>query len=480
MNFRNYLRAGYPVLWCETFEEERAIAELGRAAEGYKWWRWDIIGGIVNSEGKERQEIEDPESALNFAKKIPESSILFVLDAHRYMDDLRVVRTLRNLLPLLKSSDRHVVFVSPRLNIPLELQKDVCVVDFALPEVGQLMELAQGIAKDNELELVADVKVIGAAKGLTISEAENALARSIIETKRYSREVLEEEKLQAVKKSGLAEIWPAESMGNVGGLVALKQYISSRAPGFLEGSALPQPRGILLAGLPGSGKSLCAKATASALEMPLIRLDLGTLKGSLVGESEANMRKATQLIDAISPCVVWLDEIEKSLSGVQSSGKTDGGTGANMFGQLLTWMQESTAKHYIVATCNDIDDLFAISQGALIRRFDDIFFVDLPGDEERREIYQIMLKRYKVSDPAFAALDAAMFREWTGAEIEKFVKNALYDGIEKALGNIRPIAQQNREKIDKAREWARFNAIMANAGQVEAIVPSKIRKIGEN
>jgi SpoVK/Ycf46/Vps4 family AAA+-type ATPase len=479
MNFKNYLRAGYPVLWCETFEEDRAIGELGKQAEGYKIWQWDIIGGLMDAEGKNRQEIEDPEGAFSAIKGLPDGTVLFVKDAHRYMEDLRVVRTVRNLLALLKSTDRHIVFVAPTLKIPLELQKDVCVIDFKLPEVDQLVELATTIAADNGLELVIDAKVIGAAKGLTISEAENALARSIIETKGYSREVLEEEKLQAVKKSGLAEIWPAESMTEVGGLEVLKRYISSRAPGFLEGSNLPQPRGILLAGLPGSGKSLCAKATASALEMPLIRLDLGTLKGSLVGESEANMRKATQLIDAISPCVVWLDEIEKSLSGVQSSGKTDGGTGANMFGQLLTWMQESKAKHYIVATCNDIDDLFAISQGALIRRFDDIFFVDLPSEEERREIYQIMLRRYNVNDPAFLALDAGMFREWTGAEIEKFVKNALYDGIGKAMENIRPIAQQNREKIEKAREWAKWNAISAN-GNGEAVKGNQIRQIRGN
>jgi len=475
MNFKNYLRAGYPVLWCETFEEDRAIRELGKQADGYKVWEWDIIGGMMDGEGKNRQEIEDPEGAIGAIKGLPDGTVLFVKDAHRYMEDLRVVRTVRNLLALLKSTDRHIVFVAPTLKIPLELQKDVCVIDFKLPEVDQLVELATTIAADNGLELVIDAKVIGAAKGLTINEAENALARSIIETKGYSREVLEEEKLQAVKKSGLAEIWPAESMTEVGGLAILKAYISSRAPGFLEGSKLPQPRGILLAGLPGSGKSLCAKATASALEMPLIRLDLGTLKGSLVGESEANMRKATQLIDAISPCVVWLDEIEKSLSGVQSSGKTDGGTGANMFGQLLTWMQESKAKHYIVATCNDIDDLFAISQGALIRRFDDIFFVDLPSEEERREIYQIMLRRYNVSDPAFSALDAGIFREWTGAEIEKFVKNALYDGIGKALENIRPIAQQNREKIEKAREWAKWNAISANGS--EEVKGNQIRQI---
>lgn len=467
MNFKNLLRAGYALLAVETFEEDRAIAELSKQADGYNCWQWDLIGGLSTCAGEKRQVIEDPESALNAIKTLADGSVLYIKDAHRYMDDLRVVRTIRGLLATCKSTDKHIVLLSPVMKVPIELQKDITMVDFALPSVDELVTLAGTVAADNDLSIEIDATVIASAKGLTIGEAENALARSLIECKRYDRAILEEEKLQAVRKSGLAEIWPAASMDEVGGLVPLKQYIASRAPGFVDGSGLPLPRGILLAGLPGSGKSLCAKATASALGMPLIRLDLGTLKGGLVGESEANMRKATQLIDAISPCVVWLDEIEKSLSGVQSSGKTDGGTGANMFGQLLTWMQESSAKHYIVATCNDIDDLFAISQGALIRRFDDIFFVDLPSSEERQEIYQIMLARYKVSDPAMLVIDmGAVGQEWTGAEIEKFVKNALYDGVGVALGNVRPIAQQNREKIGKAREWARFNAISANGGGV--------------
>lgn len=468
MNFRAYLRAGYPVLWCETFEEERAIGALAEQAEGYKCWQWDMVKGLEQIGGGERQEIEDIVEVLGKVPGLPEESILFIKDAHKFMDDLPTVRTIRSLLALLKSTDRHIVLVAPRLEISIELEKDICIIDFPLPSVEELVELAERVAKDNELELDCGAEIVGAAKGLTMGEAENALARSVIERKVYARDILEEEKLQAVKKSGLAEIWPAESMNEVGGLDNLKEYIECRKQGFATDSKLPQPRGILLAGLPGSGKSLAAKATAGALGVPLIRLDLGTLKGSLVGESEANMRKATQLVDAISPCVVWLDEIEKSLSGVQSSGKTDGGTGANMFGQLLTWMQESTALHYIVATCNDIDELFALSQGALIRRFDDIFFVDLPGPGERKEIYWIMLKRYGCGeDIKLNAFDVSAFVEWTGAEIEKFVKNSLYDGVEKAFGNIRPIARQNAEKINKARKWAEGNAIFANGERAE-------------
>jgi len=176
------------------------------------------------------------------------------------------------------------------------------------------------------------------------------------------------------------------------------------------------------------------------------------------------MRQALSIIDAISPCVVWIDEIEKSLGGVQSSNKTDGGTTSAMFGYLLTWMQESKSPKFIVATCNDIDDLLSISQGALLRRFDDIFFVDLPSEQERTEILKIMNARYNTNHEL--SLSNRM-EGWTGAEIEKFVIASVYDGVDEAFANIKPLYHQNREKIEKAREWAKFNARLANSSQDE-------------
>lgn len=466
MEFLSYLKAGYPLLYVETFEEDRVISSLSSQSNGYKCYIWDIVDGLRACDGSSRREIDNPVEAISTIVSLPEESVLYVKDAHRFLEDLILVRTIKNIIIDCKSSSKHICLIAPILKVPIELQKDITIIPFDLPSVEELCTTARRLMDDNGLDSAGlDLGIIGAAKGLTINEAENAFARSLITKKIYDRGILEEEKLQAVKKSGLAEVWPAEAIANVGGLEPLKAYLRSRAKGFQD-SRLPQPRGILLAGLPGSGKSLVAKAAASVLGMPLIRLDLGTLKGSLVGESEANMRKATQLIDAISPCVVWLDEIEKSLSGVQSSGKTDGGTGSNMFGQLLTWMQESTSKHYIVATCNDMDELLSLSQGALIRRFDDIFFVDLPSEGERREIINIMIERYK-ANKFNAEIALQCMGGWTGAEIEKCVKNSLYDGMEKAIGNIRPISLMNRDKIQKAREWARFNAIMANEGEVE-------------
>jgi hypothetical protein len=476
--FRNYLRAGYAALWVETSEEDRAISNLMKSADGYQCFDWDLVSGFGECGNGRREEIEGPVEAMELILRKSESSILFIKDSHRFMEDINVCRTVKNMLDKLKSTDRHLVFISPVQKIPVELEKDITVYSFGLPTISELVDLAIKLRDDNELECEVSADIIGAAKGLTMAEAENSFARSLIQGKSFNRRILEAEKLQAVKKSGLAEIWEPVPIDQVGGLQPLKDYIAGRAKGFLEGAGLATPKGILLTGLPGSGKSLTAKATASILGLPLIKGDLGTLKGSLVGESEANMRKFTQLIDSVSPCVVWLDEIEKSLAGVGSSGKTDGGTGANMFGQLLTWFSESKEKHYIVATCNDINVLLELSQGALMRRFDDVFFVDLPSPVERLEIVKIMCDRYDLDEGARLEVYAANMTNWTGAEIEKLVRGSIFDGVGVAASRIRPISEQNKIVIDKAREWAKWNAILANSGgPTQSVESVGIRKL---
>lgn len=458
MEFNDYLRAGYPLLWVQTHEENRAISVLSQEAQGYQVYSWDIVGGLKDHQTGQSRQMADPLKPLQAASTLPEGAILFLLDFHRFINAVEVYRTIKNLVPILKATDRHMVIVSPVLQIPVELEKDITVLPFELPTVAELLETATRIVADNGLEVQIDEKTIASGKGLTLHEAENAMALSLVKEKTFSKKILEQEKLQAVRKSGLMELYEAVPETELGGLDNLKKYIYNRKKGF-EDPNLPTPKGILLVGLPGAGKSLSAKVIASVLDFPLIRLDIASLKGSLVGESEAKMRQALTLIDAVSPCVVWIDEIEKALGGVQSSNKTDGGTTSAMFGLLLTWMQESKSQKYIVATCNDVDDILAISQGALLRRFDDIFFVDLPSENERKEILSIMNKRYNTN----LSLDLASRMEgWTGAEIEKFTIASIYDGVEEAFVSVKPIFHQNREKIERAREWARYNARLAN------------------
>jgi len=453
-----YLQAGYPVIWVHTHEESRAIATLSEEAKGYHIYSWDTVSGLRDHQTGQARTMPDPLKPLQGVPTMPEACVLFLKDYHKFVQSVEIFRTIKNLIPVLKATDRHLVIVSPVISIPVELEKDVTVLPFDLPTIGELLDTAGRIVSENGLNVEVDERAIAASRGLTLQEAENAIALSLVKTKTISKKVLETEKLQAVKKSGLMEIYEPVTEDQLGGLDPLKKYIHNRKKGF-DNHALPRPKGILLVGLPGAGKSLSAKVTASVLDFPLIRLDIASLKGSLVGESEQKMRQALALIDAVSPCVVWIDEIEKALGGVQSSNRTDGGTTSAMFGYLLTWMQESKAPKYIVATCNDVEDLLSISQGALLRRFDDVFFVDLPSVRERTAILSIMNRRYNADLPSnlVSRMDG-----WTGAEIEKFVVASIYDGLEEAFANIKPIYCQNRDKIEKAREWAKYNARPAN------------------
>ncbi len=467
--FGNYLRAGYPALWFLTNEEQRAIEVLSKQIPEYRIYKWDTASMLqelkwtANEDGEEeltqvgRQEIESQFEIFPSILSLPAESVVFLFDFHVYFEDITIKRMFKTILKGLKASDRHVVFISPVINIPVELEKDITVLDFPLPTIEELKNLATEIVKQNNLTIDIPDSAIKAMKGLTMEEAENAAAKSIIENRELNYESIEQEKLQMVKKSGLAEIWTPVSMNEIGGQKPIKAYIQKRKEGFFNPS-LPTPRGIILTGLPGSGKSLFAKAVASVLGFPLIKGDFGTLKGGIVGESEKNMTRFTQLCEAVAPAVIMFDEGEKAIAGAQSSGKTDGGSTANMFAQFLTWYQETTAEIYVVMTCNDMDPLLDFSQGALLRRFDDIFFMDLPGKEERKEILAIHKKKYN-SDLDYSKVDTS---GWTGAEIEKMVKNSLFDGVEIAASNIRPIAIQNKEKIDRARDWARYNAIPAN------------------
>jgi SpoVK/Ycf46/Vps4 family AAA+-type ATPase len=470
--FNDYLKAGYPALWIETHEEFRAIATLSLEAKGYSVYSWDMVDGLKDHATGQKTPCPTPVKVLQMIPAMKEGTVIFLKDFHKFLSNIEVLRSAKNLLPLLKSSDKHIIFISPVVSIPIEMEKDITILPFALPTVDELLRVAEKMVKDNDINIIVDKKVISVGKGLTLQEAENAMARSIVEKKEYVREILEDEKLQVIKKSGIMELYEAVNADQLGGLGGLKTYVEKRKVGF-EDSSKPTPKGILLVGVPGGGKSLSAKVIASVLGCPLIRLDIGALKGSKVGESEARMRQALATIDALGMCVVWMDEIEKVLTGVQSSGQSDAGTTSSMFGTLLTWMQESKSPHYIVATCNDIEDLLVISQGALLRRFDDIFFVDIPTEGERQEIIDIMNKKYKTK---LNHNLASRTQGWTGAEIEKFVVASIYEGEEEAFPNVKPISKQNAAILDKARDWAKFNARLANSKEAsQKIEGRKIR-----
>jgi SpoVK/Ycf46/Vps4 family AAA+-type ATPase len=323
---------------------------------------------------------------------------------------------------------------------------------------------------------------VKAAQGLTLSEAENAFAKAIAEDGILRRDdvaLVLEEKRQVIRKSGLLEYFVADQkLADVGGLELLKGWLDRRAAAFGEAArsfGLPEPKGLLLLGVQGCGKSLTAKAVAAQWGLPLLRLDMGRIFSGLIGSSEENLRKAISVAESVAPVVLWIDEIEKGLSGVRSSDSSDSGVTARVFGTLLTWLQEKTAPAFVVATANRIDAL----PPELLRkgRFDEIFFVDLPELPERREIFQIHIRRRK-RDPAAFDLDA-LARDaegFSGAEIEQAVVSGLYDAfaekteltqrhLVRAIGETKPLSTTMAEEIDRVRDWARTRTRPASARQ---------------
>jgi SpoVK/Ycf46/Vps4 family AAA+-type ATPase len=384
-----------------------------------------------------------------------------------------------------------LIIISPVLTVPVELEKEFVVIDYDLPVFEEMSELLEGIievvsaSQDVVVDLNPETKerLIKASLGLTRSEAENAFARAIVLDKRLDKDDIDkvlEEKKQAIRKSKLLEYYEArEDFGNVGGLDSLKDWLSKRSVAFTQKAiefGLPQPKGILLIGVQGCGKSLTAKAVASLWKMPLLRLDIGAVFSGIVGSSEENMRRAIKAAETLAPIILWIDEIEKGLSGVQSSTFSDAGTSARVFSTFLTWLQEKTAAVFVIATANNIQLL----PPELLRkgRFDEIFFVDLPSVEERKEIFKIHIKKKK-RDPDKFDLDnlASQASGYSGAEIEQAVIASLYDAFLEnrdinttdILKNIKvsiPLSVTMKEGIEQVRNWAKDRARCASSAQL--------------
>ncbi|HSN15314.1 MAG TPA: AAA family ATPase, partial [Anaeromyxobacteraceae bacterium] len=431
--------------------------------------------GTPESEGA-----TDPRAALEAIGKLADPSLVVLKDFHPWLGDPTVVRALRDLAHALKSTYTTVILLSPTLVIPPELEKEISVLDVPLPTFQELFELLKEIAtvvrKGNlaKVELTqADAEaMVKAAQGLTLAEAENAFAKAIADDGRLKKEdvaLVLEEKRQVIRKSGLLEYFVADHrLADVGGLELLKAWLDRRAAAFGEPArrfGLPEPKGLLLLGVQGCGKSLTAKAVAAQWGLPLLRLDMGRIFSGLIGSSEENLRKAIHVAESVAPVVLWIDEIEKGLSGVRSSDASDSGVTARVFGTLLTWLQEKTAPVFVVATANRIDAL----PPELLRkgRFDEIFFIDLPEHSERRAIFEIHVRRRR-RDPVGFDLDALAHAAegFSGSEIEQAVVSGLYDAfaekaelaqrhLAKAVGETKPLSVTMSEEIDRVREWAR-------------------------
>ena len=483
MNLSTYLRAGYPGLAVISSEEARAEAEIASVCTALKrrLHAWSSTEGLVDVRDGRVTACPDPLDALQlldgmFAAANPQQVVLLRdLQLHLDQTDPMLVRRLKDTLRVAKANGHAIILLGCRLKLPAELEHEITQVDFSLPDAAQLGTVLDGIVKSAKLKNIRETvreAALRSALGLTTTEAENAFALSVVETGGIDHRVVSREKARTLKRNGLVEVVAATTqLEDIGGLGLLKDWLVRRSGAFgaaARAYGLPAPKGLLIVGIPGTGKSLTAKATAGAFGLPLLRLDMGRVFGGIVGQSEANLRSVIQTAEAIAPCVLWIDEIEKGFSGSQSSGSTDGGTSSRVFGSFLSWMQEKDKPVFVVATANDVSKLPPefLRKG----RFDEMFFVDLPDAPERAQIWDIVIARHGRKPAAYDTVALARACEqFTGAEIEAVFIDALHEAyaagreprpqdILDAMSNTVPLAQLMDERIAALRHWAKGRA----------------------
>lgn len=507
-NIHRAIRARFPALWMESHEEARALDEIADlcATAGVQLFIWSLASGLrrrlppaasLKAKGATEEKLADasPEEVLEHIVEAPSEGgdKLFVLcELDELMtEDVFLRRKFRELAEAGRNirTNKHLLVLTPRGNsVPLSLEKTVTLVEFPVPTREQhharvTRMISKYKSKNPETVKIDDAGVeqlVNAATGLTHAGLRRALAVALSEYKCFDSRCIDlvaEEKRRLVDGTGFLQYEePSEGLSDVGGQDLLKKWLSQRMKAFGEDArkyGLTEPKGVLTVGPPGTGKSLGAKAASSAWRRPLLRLDVGALFGGLVGESEQNTRKAIQLIEAMSPCVLWIDEIEKGLSGMSSSGATDGGTTARVFQSLLTWLNEKKSAVFVYATANDPSKL----PPELLRkgRLDEIFAISLPSQPEREDIFAIHIAKRK-RDPTKFDLQAlaANTRGFSGAEIEQCVLDAMFAAfyedrefeakdILDAIEGTQPMSKTMRERIIQMREWAETRARAASS-----------------
>jgi ATP-dependent 26S proteasome regulatory subunit len=497
-----HIQARYPLIYVVSWEEDRIIAEIEKIAIAndqrkmlYTWAETIGLRNLVLNQAESSP--ADPLQILNHVIESKEKAIYILLDFHPFLKDHQIIRRVRDTAKALKKSNKTLIFLSPKLVLPDELTKDVVVFDFDLPSLEELSKaLDNSIEKakhDNRIKGVRLKKgqrerLLKASQGLTIDEMQSVLSKAFVAHQRLGESTIPlmlAEKKQIIRKSGVLEYFsPEETFDEIGGVNYLKRWLSQRDKAFTEDArkfGLPVPKGLLLVGVQGCGKSLTAKAVASQWKLPLLRFDLGKVFSGMVGSSEENIRKAIKLAESVAPCILWIDEIEKGLSGSASSNFSDAGTAARVFGTFVTWLQEKTKSVFVIATANEISQL----PPELLRkgRFDEIFFVDLPGPDERKEIFRIHLeKRHRSSKQFDLEVLQTDSEGFSGAEIEQVIISALYDAFEhgrplttedivKSLQETVPLSRTMAEHISALREWAKTRARSASGMNEKRIKP---------
>ncbi|USR91467.1 AAA family ATPase [Phormidium yuhuli AB48] len=475
--FELLLRARYPILYISTLEEERVEATIHQSAKtqgNRAVYIWDFVDGYQGNANDAGTARRNPLQALEQVEKLPANSpAIFILrDFHRFLEDISISRKLRNLARLLKSQPKNLVLLAPNVAIPEDLSEVLTVMEFSLPSAEEIRREIEGLLSAMGRPLGDRLldEMVRSCQGLSLERIRRVLARAIAthgQLEPGDVDLILEEKRQTIRQTRILEFYGAtEEISDIGGLDNLKDWLLRRGGGFSEKArdyGLPYPRGLLLVGIQGTGKSLSAKAIAHHWHLPLLRLDVGRLFAGLVGESESRTRQMIQVAEALAPCVLWIDEIDKAFAGLGGSG--DGGTTSRVFGTFITWLAEKDSPVFVVATANNIQVL----PPEILRkgRFDEIFFVGLPTQAERREIFSVHLSRLRPHNLANYDLDRLAYEtpDFSGAEIEQMIVEAMHIGfsqdrdfttqdILEAASQIVPLARTAQEQIQFLQDWA--------------------------
>ena len=492
----NKIRAAYPCLYVVAREDWRAVKEVQRVAEqlGIKAHVWTVTGGWDGN-----GQATDPLEALRAPRAKSDREVWAFVNFHFFLDDPQMVQALKDASQENKAAGRVFVFISNIWKAPAELQDDLTRLEFGLPDRELLLERLAYVLEsaDGKVDLAAIDRdlVVDAALGLTTFEAENAMTLSLVERGTIVPAVVSREKALTVSKDGLLTYSEPERLGlaAVGGLDNLKGWLRERK-GVLTREALDfgisPAKGLLLVGVPGTGKTLTAKAIAAEWELPLLRFDVGKVFQGLVGSSEANIRRVIEGAETVAPCVLFIDELEKAFAGAGSSGSTDSGVTARVFGAFLSWLQDKTKLVFVVCSANKV----SLLPPELLRagRFDEVFALDLPSPQEREEIFGIHLRKKKRElaefGPAVEASD-----NFSGAEIESVVNKALIRAFGRrkldsqadvtaadlvaACRETVPLAVTRKEDIEEIRAWGRSRAVPASTKPEVAVGSERRRAI---
>lgn len=488
------IQAQYPLIYLLTPEEERteqAIAAIAQIKPQRRMFVWTVTHGIVEY-GQPRSLTQhntvSPEAAIEWVVRQREPGIYIFKDLHPFIDSPPITRWLRDAVASFKGTQKNIILMSPVQHVPIELEKEIVVLDYPMPNMAELDEvLTAHLEQLRSRRVTTEVreKLLKAALGLTLDESEKVYRKAKVTAGRLTEaevDIVLSEKKQIIRRNGILEyIEVDETIDSIGGLTELKRWLQQRSNAFTERAreyGLPQPKGMLILGVPGCGKSLIAKTTSRLWGLPLLRLDMGRVyDGSMVGRSEANLRNALKTAESISPAILFIDEMDKAFAGGAGSSDSDGGTSSRIFGSFLTWMQDKTSPVFVMATANRVERL----PGEFLRkgRFDEIFFVDLPNADERREIFRIHLCKRRPDIERFDIDQLVSVCDgFSGAEIEQAIVAAMYEAFAQgreftqldiiaASRATLPLSKTMTEQVTALREWARQRARPAASSVAE-------------